>query len=91
MESSATYSRCPSSIEPTVQTTVGKVMDERFDSEAVNNNVKGFSFWMIFVAICVSMFMSALEFVSVHAYIRFIAQHLSLLVIHFNGPANYRT
>ena len=26
---------------------------------------KGFRFWMVFVAICVSLFLSALEFVSV--------------------------
>ena len=43
---------------------IQEVDDDRVEYATAHNSAKGFRFWMIFVAICVAMFMSALEFVS---------------------------
>ncbi|KAJ3552511.1 hypothetical protein NM688_g4116 [Phlebia brevispora] len=52
--------RKKSEIELTVLEEAADTQDEDFE-----NSKKGFRFWMIFVAVCISMFMSALEFTSV--------------------------
>ena len=46
-----------------VQLNIRELEDGNGDGEQKTR--KGFKFWMIFVAICISMFMSALEFVCI--------------------------
>lgn len=55
------------SMKSTIQIAASEVADTRLESAATQDSAKGLRFWMIFVAICVSMFMSALEFVSHNA------------------------
>ncbi|KAF7794865.1 hypothetical protein EIP86_006007, partial [Pleurotus ostreatoroseus] len=49
-------------MKSTLQIAVSEAVDSRLESAATQGSAKGLRFWMIFVAICVSMFMSALEF-----------------------------
>lgn len=79
---SVSHSQADLAAKSEAQIAVGEAANDRVDGGAVTDYPKGFRFWMIFVAICVSMFLSALEFVSAGTLPRFTAYHL-LLVLNF--------